>query len=218
MNTLTILIVEDDTAIRNLICTTLDMNSYKYTTADLGKQGILAAASQKPDICLLDLGLPDMDGVDVIRTIRSWSNMPIIVISARSDDKDKIEALDAGADRSLIHIWRHSWGRINSLLPNGNGPLRIRHRCLRPKHPYRRNRQRPQPPNIHNQNLQKLRPIRQFRRDARRQPQRTEGRHNLKKHLLQRNFRLNQTHEKGSHSHHQSRQHSDNGCLVKSFI
>lgn len=101
MNKPTVLIVEDDKAIRNLICTTLDMNNYKYTTADLGKDGILAAASQKPDVMLLDLGLPDMDGVDVIKTVRSWSSMPIIVISARIEDKDKIQALDAGADDYL---------------------------------------------------------------------------------------------------------------------
>ena len=101
MNKAGILIIEDDKAIKNLIATTLEMHDYHYVWADKGEQGILTAASQRPDIVLLDLGLPDMDGVDVIRKIRSWSNMPIIVISARSGDDDKIAALDAGADDYL---------------------------------------------------------------------------------------------------------------------
>ena len=101
MNKAGILIIEDDKAIKNLIATTLEMHDYHYVWADKGGQGILTAASQRPDIVLLDLGLPDMDGVDVIRKIRSWSNMPIIVISARSGDDDKIAALDAGADDYL---------------------------------------------------------------------------------------------------------------------
>lgn len=69
--------------------------------ASNGKEAILAVSTQNPDIVLLDLGLPDMDGVEVIHTIRSWSNLPIIVISARSEERDKIEALDAGADDYL---------------------------------------------------------------------------------------------------------------------
>ena len=93
-----VLVVEDDAAVRNLITTTLDTQDYKHVTAATGKDAIIEAVSHQPDIVLLDLGLPDMDGVEVIRKIRSWSQMPIIVISARSDDMDKIEALDAGAD------------------------------------------------------------------------------------------------------------------------
>ena len=101
MNKPLILAVEDDTAVRNLITTTLGTQDYRFHTAANGAQAILEAASQKPDIMLLDLGLPDMDGVEVIKKIRSWSNLPIIVISARSEDRDKIEALDAGADAYL---------------------------------------------------------------------------------------------------------------------
>ncbi len=101
MNKTGILIIEDDKAIKNLIATTLEMHDYHYMWADKGEQGILSAASQRPDIILLDLGLPDMDGVDVIKKIRSWSKIPIIVISARSEDDDKIAALDAGADDYL---------------------------------------------------------------------------------------------------------------------
>lgn len=98
MNKTTILVVEDDRPIRNLIGTTLKTHDYKYLTAENGTEAILEASSHNPDIILLDLGLPDMEGVEVIRKVRTWSNMPIIVISARSEDTDKIEALDAGAD------------------------------------------------------------------------------------------------------------------------
>ncbi len=101
MNKIKILIVEDDKAVRNLIATTLETQAYQYYTAANGKTAILEAASQKPDIMILDLGLPDMDGVEIIRKVRTWSNMPIIIVSARSDDQDKIEALDAGADDYL---------------------------------------------------------------------------------------------------------------------
>ena len=94
----TILVVEDDPPIRNLITTTLQTQNYKFITAENGAKAIFAATSSNPDIILLDLGLPDIDGVEVIKKIRSWSVKPIIVISARSDDRDKIQALDAGAD------------------------------------------------------------------------------------------------------------------------
>ena len=96
-----ILVVEDDASIRNLITTTLQANAYHYEAAVDGKGALLLATAKKIDMMLLDLGLPDMDGVEVIRQIRSFSMMPIIVISARNDDQDKIEALDAGADDYL---------------------------------------------------------------------------------------------------------------------
>ena len=101
MNKSLILVVEDDQSVKNLITTTLKTHEYRYLTACNGETAILDASSHNPDIVLLDLGLPDMDGVQVIRKIRTWSNMPIIVISARSEDRDKIEALDAGADDYL---------------------------------------------------------------------------------------------------------------------
>ena len=93
-----LLIVEDEKAISNLIATTLETQGYHYEKASNGAQAMMAVTSHNPEIILLDLGLPDMEGVDVIKKIRTWSNMPIIVISARSEDSDKIEALDAGAD------------------------------------------------------------------------------------------------------------------------
>ena len=101
MNKTLILVVEDDRPIRNLIITTLKTHDYKYLAAENGSSAILEASSHHPDIVLLDLGLPDMEGVEVIKKIRTWSNMPIIVISARSEDTDKIDALDAGADDYL---------------------------------------------------------------------------------------------------------------------
>ena len=101
MNKPLILVVEDDGTVRNLITTTLKSNEYRYLTAHDGGSAIAAASTQQPDIVLLDLGLPDMDGVEIIRRIRFWSQMPIIVISARSEDTDKIAALDAGADDYL---------------------------------------------------------------------------------------------------------------------
>lgn len=96
-----ILIVEDDPTISNLIRTTLDTQNYQYHTAQTGSGAILDAVSYNPDVIILDLGLPDMDGVDIIKKVRSWSNLPIIVVSARSEDQDKVDALDAGADDYL---------------------------------------------------------------------------------------------------------------------
>ncbi len=101
MNNPVIIVIEDDVPVRNLIVTTLKTHDYKFLTAKNGSEAIMMASSHNPDVLFLDLGLPDMDGIDVIRLVRSWSNMPIIVISARSEDADKIEALDAGADDFL---------------------------------------------------------------------------------------------------------------------
>ena len=101
MNKTLILVVEDDRSIQNLMVTTLKAHDYKYLTAANGETAILEASSHNPDIILLDLGLPDMDGIDIIKKIRTWSDVPMIVISARSEDTDKIEALDAGADDYL---------------------------------------------------------------------------------------------------------------------
>ena len=102
MNKPDILVVEDDNAVANLIAATLETQDYRYKRANTGAGAVMEALSSKPDVVLLDLGLPDMDGVDVIRKIRSWSNMPIIVVSARSEDFDKVAALDAGAERAYI--------------------------------------------------------------------------------------------------------------------
>ena len=101
MNEYLVLVVEDDKPIRNLITTTLKMNDYRYITAAKGNEAIMLSASHKPDIIILDLGLPDIDGIEVIEHIRTWSDVPIIIVSARSEDSDKITALDKGADDYL---------------------------------------------------------------------------------------------------------------------
>ncbi len=140
MNKMSVLVVEDDPAIRNLMATTLKANDYRFLTASTGSEALLLASTGRPDAVLLDLGLPDMDGVEIINRIRSWSQMPIIVISARSEDSDKIEALDAGADdyltkpfsvEELLARLRATQRRLSFMSGSGgepefvNGALRI---------------------------------------------------------------------------------------------
>lgn len=96
-----ILVVEDDRAVRNLISTTLQINDYEYDLAIDGKNALQLMTSKKYDIVFIDLGLPDIDGIEIIKKFRDFSTTPIIVISARTHDEDKIEALDAGADDFL---------------------------------------------------------------------------------------------------------------------
>lgn len=93
-----ILLIEDERNICNFIVTTLKSQGYRVNFAVNAISGLSLAASGCPDLILLDLGLPDMDGIEVIHSIREWSNMPIIVISARTQEKEKVDALDAGAD------------------------------------------------------------------------------------------------------------------------
>ena len=97
----TILIVEDDTAVKSLIATTLKVQGYRGLEASTGAAALLEATTKNPDVIILDLGLPDADGIDLIREVRTWSRTPIIVVSARTDDADKVAALDAGADDYL---------------------------------------------------------------------------------------------------------------------
>jgi len=94
----TILLIEDEKNIRNFTATSLHAQGYKMITAVDGNSGLSMAASACPDVILLDLGLPDIDGMDVIRKVREWSRVPILVISARTQEQEKAEALDAGAD------------------------------------------------------------------------------------------------------------------------
>ncbi len=101
MNEMKILVVEDDRSVSSLITTTLKLNQYNYISAGTGNEAISLCASHHPDLILLDLGLPDIDGIEVIRTIRTWSGAVIIIISARGEDSDKIAALDSGADDYL---------------------------------------------------------------------------------------------------------------------
>jgi two-component system KDP operon response regulator KdpE len=94
----TVLVIEDEPEIRRFLRSSLGTEGYRVVESEGGERGVTAAGSQKPDLAIVDLGLPDIDGVEVIRRIRSWSPMPIIVLSARSREHAKIEALDAGAN------------------------------------------------------------------------------------------------------------------------
>ena len=98
MQKVSILLIEDEKSISDFIVRTLELNGYSVMAERTGRDGLARITSALPDLVLLDLGLPDMDGNDVIRETRKWSAMPIIVISARTQEKEKVEALDAGAD------------------------------------------------------------------------------------------------------------------------
>lgn len=102
MNKPLILVVEDDPPVRNLMTTTLKTNDYRYLVAANGEEAILEASSHNPDIMLLDLGLPDIDGIDVLQKVRKWSAVPVIVVSAQSELCCKVNALDKGADDYLV--------------------------------------------------------------------------------------------------------------------
>jgi len=93
-----VLIVEDDKNIRKFIQTILEANDYDVIATETGKEAYSLITSRCPDVVILDLGLPDMDGMKILKEVRAWSNMPIIVVSARDHEKDKVEALDMGAD------------------------------------------------------------------------------------------------------------------------
>ncbi|HVA45108.1 MAG TPA: response regulator, partial [Pirellulales bacterium] len=96
-----ILVIEDESPIRKFLRVSLTGEEYRIEEAETGKQGLTMAASQPPDLVILDLGLPDMDGLDVLRSLREWLSAPVIVLSARGQERDKVAALDAGADDYL---------------------------------------------------------------------------------------------------------------------
>jgi two-component system KDP operon response regulator KdpE len=96
-----ILLIEDDTQMQRLLRIILQGHGYKLVESSTGQEGLMQAATRSPDIILLDLGLPDIDGLEVTRRLREWCEVPIIVISAREQEQDKIKALDAGADDYL---------------------------------------------------------------------------------------------------------------------
>lgn len=98
---LSILLVEDEKNICDFISTSLSAQDYRISTAHTGKEALPIITSQCPDLILLDLGLPDMDGMEIIRQVRTWSSVPIIVLSARTQEQEKVRALDLGADDYL---------------------------------------------------------------------------------------------------------------------
>ena len=97
-----VLIVEDEQSISNFISMILNTNDYDTMTVRTGEEALTMISSHCPDLIVLDLGLPDMDGMEVLRSVRKWSNLPVVVVSARTHEQDKVEALDAGADDYLV--------------------------------------------------------------------------------------------------------------------
>lgn len=118
---ISVLIVEDEKEIRRFLRTALEAESLRVHEAETLQRGLLEAATRKPDLVILDLGLPDGDGIDFIRDFRQWSQTPIVVLSARSDEQVKIDALDAGADDYLSK-------------PFGIGELQARLRVVMRRH------------------------------------------------------------------------------------
>jgi two-component system KDP operon response regulator KdpE len=101
MSVLTLLVIDDEPQVRRFLRSSLAPMDYKVIEAETGERGLAVASSHKPDIILLDLGLPDIDGIEVTRRLREWTTTPIIILSARGQDQDKVAALDAGADDYL---------------------------------------------------------------------------------------------------------------------
>src|SRR5213596_2844352 len=97
----TLVVIEDDPQIRRFLRTGLSAQPFRIFEAETGRDGLVEAATRKPDLVILDLGLPDLDGVDVVSRLREWYTRPIVILSARSDEQEKIKALDAGADDYL---------------------------------------------------------------------------------------------------------------------
>jgi two-component system, OmpR family, KDP operon response regulator KdpE len=122
-----IIVIEDDLSIRRFLHTGLSSQGFSVFEAETGMQGIVEVNTRKPDLLILDLGLPDMDGVDVIKAIRGWSELPIIILSARSSEQQKIEALDAGADDYLTKPF--SFGELLARIR-----VALRHSIRSPEH------------------------------------------------------------------------------------
>lgn len=97
-----VLVIEDEDAICNFITAILNSNGYQVVKANTGREGLSMAAAYAPDVILLDLGLPDIDGMDVLRSMRGWSKTPIVIVSARGHEREKVEALDLGADDYIV--------------------------------------------------------------------------------------------------------------------
>lgn len=97
-----ILVIEDEEVICNFITAILNSNGYQVIKSNTGKEGLSMAASYSPDVILLDLGLPDLDGVEILKSIREWSKIPVVIVSARGHEREKVEALDLGADDYIV--------------------------------------------------------------------------------------------------------------------
>jgi two-component system KDP operon response regulator KdpE len=128
-----VLVIEDDAAIRQVLRATLEAHHYRVVEAENAARALTEARSHKPDLVLVDLGLPDRNGLEVIRSLRSWSSTPIVVISARTTEEQKVAALDLGADDYVTKPFsiEEVLARVRAALrrhtraPNGPGPLRL---------------------------------------------------------------------------------------------
>ena len=142
-----ILVVEDDTQIQKFICYALNNEGFQYATANTGQGALSILVLEQFDIMLLDLGLPDFDGMDIIKKVREWSEMPIIVVSARDQDKEKAAALDGGADDyltkpfsttellarvrvALRHIYKQSNSVLRAILSVGDLQINFEKRLI----------------------------------------------------------------------------------------
>lgn len=120
---ITVVLIEDDKAIRRFVQASLELENVRVIEAELGRRGLSLAANARPDLVIVDLGLPDIDGVDVIRQLRDWSSVPVIVLSARTREEEKVAALDAGADDYLTKPFG-----VGELLARIRAQLRRRNR------------------------------------------------------------------------------------------
>lgn len=133
-----ILVIDDEPQIRRYLRVSLEAHDFRILEAATAKEGLRLAALEKPDLMILDLGLPDMDGQEVIKRLREWSSMPVVVLSVRADEADKIAALDAGADdyvtkpfgtgellARLRAALRHTIGAAAGQPVFTSGPLRV---------------------------------------------------------------------------------------------
>jgi len=134
----TAVVIEDDAQIRRFLKATLEENGFKYVEADTAKKGLIQCETQMPDLIILDLGLPDLDGLEVIEQVREWTKVPIVVLSARGQEKDKVTALDSGADDYLTKPFgvEELMARIRVALRHsaktdgGDGETMFRHKGL----------------------------------------------------------------------------------------
>ncbi|KHD87052.1 MAG: Fis family transcriptional regulator [Bdellovibrio sp. ArHS] len=133
-----VLVIDDEASIRKLLRVSLEGNGYQVEEAALGREGISLAASLRPDVVLLDLGLPDVQGLEVLREIRGWSRVPIIVLTVQDSDSDKVSALDGGADDYITKPFslpellvrmrvalRHASASISEKSEFRSGPLKM---------------------------------------------------------------------------------------------
>jgi len=122
-----ILVIEDEEVISNFINAILNSNGYQVMSSKNGKEGLMMATSYSPDVILLDLGLPDIDGIEILRTLRTLSKIPIVVVSARGHEREKVEALDLGADDYIVKPFGTSelLARIRTALRHSANSMRL---------------------------------------------------------------------------------------------